>query len=296
MTQDLNPQALDDAAFDAALEAFGDIHDLPIGPDEGHEVTRAIEAAITAYLSSLPKPADEVAGVREAQSEDDLADAIRMAALSCPHTITAEEIVLRRSDKAPGNALNQLGQRIRSALVATEAEPVARDPRPIFLPGQFGARLLAAAERFMAEYEFDDGETAYHVPTEEERLYLLDAINGVFGDEEFSGILQTLTPVSDPKPAVWEGAQGAFTKDAAVAAKWRDSFGVTVTPFYVSPPSPKPEMARLADDPELDVLLRKSIERVKAMSPDEREAMLREQRESWVRGEMGMGETSVSAG
>lgn len=43
----------------------------------------------------------------------------------------------------------------------------------------------------------------------------------------------------------------------------------------------------LKTDPELLVLLRKAREAVEAMSPEERAAMERAQRESWVRGEMG---------
>lgn len=45
-----------------------------------------------------------------------LTETIRIAVLSCGHTITAEEIVLRQSDKRSGNALNQLSQRISEAL------------------------------------------------------------------------------------------------------------------------------------------------------------------------------------
>jgi hypothetical protein len=94
--------------------------------------------------------------------------------------------------------VEQIDAAIAEPAPVEAGEPVARDPRPIFLPGQFGARLLAVAERFMAEYEFDDGESVYHVPTDEERLYLLDAINGVFGDDEFSAILQTLYAAPAP--------------------------------------------------------------------------------------------------
>lgn len=39
--------------------------------------------------------------------------------------------------------------------------------------------------------------------------------------------------------------------------------------------------------PELERLLVESRARVKAMTPAERESMMRKQRESWVRGEMG---------
>ncbi|TPI86392.1 hypothetical protein [Mesorhizobium sp. B2-8-9] len=43
----------------------------------------------------------------------------------------------------------------------------------------------------------------------------------------------------------------------------------------------------------LSVLLEEAKARVAAMSPEEREAMWQAQRESWVRGEMAMGESSV---
>lgn len=46
-------------------------------------------------------------------------------------------------------------------------------------------------------------------------------------------------------------------------------------------------------DAELEELLRRAKAKVDAMSPSEREQMHREQRESWVRGEMGISETSV---
>lgn len=45
----------------------------------------------------------------------------------------------------------------------------------------------------------------------------------------------------------------------------------------------------------LSVLVEEAKARVAAMSPEEREAMWQVQRESWVRGEMAMGETSVVA-
>lgn len=44
----------------------------------------------------------------------------------------------------------------------------------------------------------------------------------------------------------------------------------------------------IATDPELLELLKRSAEKVAAMSPEEREEMHRHQRESWVRGEMEM--------
>ena len=53
----------------------------------------------------------------ERVSDEKLAEAIRNAILSCGHAITADEIVLRRSDKQPGNALNQLHQRILTELL-----------------------------------------------------------------------------------------------------------------------------------------------------------------------------------
>lgn len=40
--------------------------------------------------------------------------------------------------------------------------------------------------------------------------------------------------------------------------------------------------------PELEALLKKSKELVDAMTPEQREAMYKAQRESWVRGEMAM--------
>lgn len=43
---------------------------------------------------------------------------------------------------------------------------------------------------------------------------------------------------------------------------------------------------------ELAELIRKSIAIVAAMSPEEREAMRKAQRESWVRGEMGLAEAA----
>lgn len=46
-------------------------------------------------------------------------------------------------------------------------------------------------------------------------------------------------------------------------------------------------MTPLKTDAELLEKLRLSKERVEAMTPEEREEMRRQQRESWVRGEMG---------
>ena len=42
-------------------------------------------------------------------------------------------------------------------------------------------------------------------------------------------------------------------------------------------------------DPELLELIRKSVKWFEALSPEEKEAHLKAQRESWVRGEMGIG-------
>jgi hypothetical protein len=47
------------------------------------------------------------------------------------------------------------------------------------------------------------------------------------------------------------------------------------------------------DRPELTALLKQSAARYKAMSEDEKDELHRKQRESYVRGEMGMSETSV---
>ena len=49
-------------------------------------------------------------------------EAVRNAVLSCSHTITADEIVLRRSDEQGGNALKQLQQRIASALSLSQTQ------------------------------------------------------------------------------------------------------------------------------------------------------------------------------
>lgn len=64
-------------------------------------------------IAASPTPSDHVAVPVET---------IRNAVLSCSHTITAEEIVLRRSDKMDGNALNQLHQRLTAALIPTKPE------------------------------------------------------------------------------------------------------------------------------------------------------------------------------
>lgn len=45
-------------------------------------------------------------------------------------------------------------------------------------------------------------------------------------------------------------------------------------------------MNNIATDPELLRLLRESVEAVKRMTPEEREEMIRQQRESWVRAEL----------
>ena len=49
-------------------------------------------------------------------------EAVRNAVLSCPHTIVTDEIILRRSDRMDGNALNQLNQRIASALSLSQTQ------------------------------------------------------------------------------------------------------------------------------------------------------------------------------
>lgn len=48
-------------------------------------------------------------------------------------------------------------------------------------------------------------------------------------------------------------------------------------------------------DPEFLALLKRSAEAFNAMSPEEQEHMLRLQRESWVRGEMGIGNDADEA-
>src|SRR5262249_21931854 len=106
--------------------------------------------------------------------------------------------------------------------------------RPIFLPGEFGERLMRAAADYLADYEFDDGENGHHVPTEEERLLMLDAINGVFGDDTFSGILQTLYPRAD-SPASPAAEPGKFKRGDRVhkisVSSWR---GVVVGEYHTS--------------------------------------------------------------
>lgn len=46
---------------------------------------------------------------------------------------------------------------------------------------------------------------------------------------------------------------------------------------------------------KIDDLIKEAIERMKQMSPDEIEAMRLAQRESWVRGEMGIGSDADEA-
>lgn len=54
----------------------------------------------------------------------------------------------------------------------------------------------------------------------------------------------------------------------------------------------RPFMLEIRGRPELTALLKESVARFNAMSPEDQEAMLKAQRESWVRGEMGMAEAS----
>lgn len=86
-------------------EAVGEAGTMPGTDGFTMAVFRAADVPVGTKLYHHPAPA---AGVK--------AEAIRNAVLSCRHTITAEEIVLRRSETKPGNALNQLHQRILSAL------------------------------------------------------------------------------------------------------------------------------------------------------------------------------------
>lgn len=58
----------------------------------------------------------------------EIADFIFDAAWSCGHEITHERVVLRHQDDRPGNALNQLRQRIREA-VEKVLSPITPDER-----------------------------------------------------------------------------------------------------------------------------------------------------------------------
>lgn len=61
----------------------------------------------------------------------------------------------------------------------------------IYNDGGLASRLMLAADKYIEEYVYDDGESsADHVPTDFERTLLHDMLAGLFSDEEFSAILQ----------------------------------------------------------------------------------------------------------
>jgi len=128
--------------------------------------------------------------------------------------LSGEVIGYRVWDAVPGEA---------PAPSAREAEPGRK--RPIFLPGWFGSELLRAAEAYLAEYVFDDGESSFdYEPTEFERMLLQDAINGIFGDDKFSSILQSLYPAPPPQPASAEVGGEVIEALEAARALIEDQF------------------------------------------------------------------------
>jgi hypothetical protein len=72
-----------------------------------------------------------------------------------------------------------------------------------FAEGGIGSRLLNAATDYAEEYVYDDGESfADHTPTEFERFMLIDFVNGLFSNDQFSQLMTPLmAKVSAPLPA-----------------------------------------------------------------------------------------------
>ena len=57
-------------------------------------------------------------------------------------------------------------------------------------------KALERAEKFAADYEFDSDE-GFHVPSDLERMLMLDMLNGLFDDEEFIAALDATPPASE---------------------------------------------------------------------------------------------------
>lgn len=76
----------------------------------------AVEPYVPEYLAAVTvgQKDEELAATRD--ETEKLVQLIHQAIFECPHTIVADEIVLRRSDRSSGNALFQLDQRVRASL------------------------------------------------------------------------------------------------------------------------------------------------------------------------------------
>lgn len=59
-------------------------------------------------------------------------------------------------------------------------------------------KALERAEKFAADYEFDSDE-GFHVPSDLERVLMLDMLNGLFDDEEFIAALDATPPAPERK-------------------------------------------------------------------------------------------------
>ncbi len=57
-------------------------------------------------------------------------------------------------------------------------------------------KALERAEKFAADYEFDSDE-GFHVPSDLERMLMLDMLNGLFDDEEFIAALDATPPAPE---------------------------------------------------------------------------------------------------
>lgn len=117
----------------------------------------------------------------------------------------------------------------------------------------FPTRALRLAEAYIQEYEWDDTDTGHHVPTEAERMLMLDMINGLFGDDAFLAALSRhpLRPVGGGEAVAWRyryvrqtGADPHWiVRQSPIAAsplteQWA---GVEVQPLYTLPPPPADE-------------------------------------------------------
>lgn len=119
-------------------------------------------------------------------------------------------------------------------------------------------------------------------------------------------LVSTPAPQEHVLPVAWRtettsGQSSYVTERKEIADRWAEN-GFDVTPLFSSPPAPKTSAhvhggmpADLKTSAALMNLIEAAKTKLKAMTPEEQQAMWQAQRESWVRGEMQLDRTDTPA-
>lgn len=109
------------------------------------------------------------------------------------------------------------------------------------------AKAMEIAETYIEEYEFDDGETGYHVPTDVERMLMLDMVAGLFSEADFTAALTAALRAQPSDPvADWVMVPRVMTTEMLCTAPARFSSYEMIQIFWTAAiaaaPSPPPSV------------------------------------------------------